>query len=333
MMGLERSTVSPCSSSMSRSTPWVLGCWGPMLMIMVSSSGTSSSPSSVASTAGAAGCAASASDRRSTAPTSIIRSTASVTWRLVSSWPPSEVWLESAKGSWASDWPLGFVVGSWVVVMAASVTGIAHRTVGAPLNCTGMRPDVVVLAQRVAHPVLGHEDAGHVGVTVEDDAEHVEHLALHGLGAGVDGEQRRAGGIVARHLHPQADALALAVRHEGDHHLEALGLDALGQRPTGMGQVVDAGHVQARQVALVVQRPHQLDQLVAAGVQHALAPGPADGHAVELLGFRGRLGRDLGVGDVAHRLSRPRSAPQAATGSGGTARPGCRCRSGRRAAR
>src|SRR3954464_6573259 len=38
MIGFVRRTVSPWSSSMRRSTPWVLGCCGPMLMIMVSSS-------------------------------------------------------------------------------------------------------------------------------------------------------------------------------------------------------------------------------------------------------------------------------------------------------
>ena len=34
MIGLQRVTVSPSSSSSSRSTPCVDGCWGPMLMIM-----------------------------------------------------------------------------------------------------------------------------------------------------------------------------------------------------------------------------------------------------------------------------------------------------------
>ena len=43
MTALVRSTNSPSSSSMSRSTPWVEGCWGPMLMIIVSSSGRSTS--------------------------------------------------------------------------------------------------------------------------------------------------------------------------------------------------------------------------------------------------------------------------------------------------
>ena len=51
MIGLQRSTVSPYNSSMRRSTPWVLGCCGPMLMIIVwSSSGSSGrSPRSAAS--------------------------------------------------------------------------------------------------------------------------------------------------------------------------------------------------------------------------------------------------------------------------------------------
>ena len=38
MIGLTRSTVSPSSSIIRRSTPWVDGCCGPMLMIIVSPS-------------------------------------------------------------------------------------------------------------------------------------------------------------------------------------------------------------------------------------------------------------------------------------------------------
>src|SRR6266542_3942867 len=59
MIGFVRRTVSPCSSSMSRSTPCVLGCCGPMLMIIVSSSGGSTDRS-----------AASVSDIRNTDPSS-----------------------------------------------------------------------------------------------------------------------------------------------------------------------------------------------------------------------------------------------------------------------
>src|SRR3979409_1259747 len=36
MVGAAESTVSPSSSRTSRSTPCVLGCWGPMLTVIVS---------------------------------------------------------------------------------------------------------------------------------------------------------------------------------------------------------------------------------------------------------------------------------------------------------
>ena len=91
MMGLVRSTVSPSISSMRRSTPWVLGCCGPMFMIMVWSSPASDSPSS----------AAAASLRRRTEPSSRRRSVADSRARSAISWAPSEVS--------ATSWSLGVV--------------------------------------------------------------------------------------------------------------------------------------------------------------------------------------------------------------------------------
>ena len=41
MWGMQRMTVSPSSSSTSRSTPWVAGCWGPMLTIIGSAPNSS----------------------------------------------------------------------------------------------------------------------------------------------------------------------------------------------------------------------------------------------------------------------------------------------------
>src|SRR6476469_2177516 len=84
-------------------------------------------------------------------------------------------------------------------------------------------PDGVVLAQRMPLPRLGHEDAGHVGMAVEGDAEHVEHLALGVLDPGMVWPQRRAGRVGLRHLHPQAKARAVTVAEEVGHDLEALG--------------------------------------------------------------------------------------------------------------
>ncbi len=51
MTGLARSTVSPSSSIMMRSTPWVDGCCGPMLRIIVSSMSGHGPPVSTSSRA------------------------------------------------------------------------------------------------------------------------------------------------------------------------------------------------------------------------------------------------------------------------------------------
>src|SRR5579864_3486671 len=42
--------------------------------------------------------------------------------------------------------------------------------------------DGVILPQRETLPILGQEDAAHVRVAVELDAEHIEHLALQPVG-------------------------------------------------------------------------------------------------------------------------------------------------------
>ena len=89
MIGLVRRIVSPSSSSMRRSTPWVLGCCGPMLMIIVWSS---DGPSPTRS-------AASASDMRSVAPSSRSSSSALADCRSVISWEPSWVSIPAVDGA------------------------------------------------------------------------------------------------------------------------------------------------------------------------------------------------------------------------------------------
>src|SRR5574337_200834 len=44
MCGAHLTTISPSSSNTRRSTPWVLGCCGPMLMVMVRRSVTTCRP-------------------------------------------------------------------------------------------------------------------------------------------------------------------------------------------------------------------------------------------------------------------------------------------------
>ncbi len=56
----------------------------------------------------------------------------------------------------------------------------------------------IVLAQRVTVPVVGHEDAREIGMTVEGDAEEVVRLALGEVRAGVDRRERRDRRVATR---------------------------------------------------------------------------------------------------------------------------------------
>src|SRR5262245_10787514 len=139
MMGLTSRTTSPSSVVSSRSTPWVAGWCGPMLIVKSSSWRSPSTVASVPET----GC-------------SPIRS--HVTER-------SRSRYGTLRGSNSS------VIPARVLALVEGVEhGLAaHREV-APLG--------------VALVVLRHQDAAHVGVAVEDHAEHVEDLALVEVGGG-----------------------------------------------------------------------------------------------------------------------------------------------------
>src|SRR5947199_9076207 len=181
MIGLHRSTVAPSSSSMSRGTPWVLGCCGPMLMIIVWSSVISTSTSSLTDAP------------RRTAPRSSALTAELVSRRGLSSWEPSSV---SA---------------------VRSVIGTSPRS-RRFFELHGNAADRIVLAEGVTLPVVGHQDPREVGMSVEDDPEHVVDLALHGLGTREELEQRRQRGLPLRYLGPDADASPLIHRKQADHN-------------------------------------------------------------------------------------------------------------------
>src|SRR6516162_6688361 len=95
------------------------------------------------------------------------------------------------------------------------------------------RVDGVVLPERVAFPVVREEDAAKVGMTVEDDPEHVVALALHPAGAPVERGQRRTARLAG--AQPGAhrdDERRVEVLHAAEH-LEALVL------PVHRGQPVE----------------------------------------------------------------------------------------------
>src|SRR5690606_37731658 len=141
-------TVSPSSSSTSRSTPWVDGCCGPMLTTIFSSS-IGSRPARTSS------------------------QSAPVTVKTL----PSGV-------SWTGAYPV-VMVGTSVPGSLVGPPGVRRRDLGA-LVLHRHPAERVVLPLRVALPVVRHQNSGQPGVAVEDDAEHVVDLPLLPVGGRVD---------------------------------------------------------------------------------------------------------------------------------------------------
>ena len=127
MTGLVRSTVSPSSSSISRSTPWVDGCWGPMLMIMVSSSGRSTSMSPGSSTR-----ALGQAQHRARLAAQLVGPVAGARRQLLGALgglgQPAAASVRPRTSSPRCD-------RSWCVARSSALIAL-----GASLNCTGTRP-------------------------------------------------------------------------------------------------------------------------------------------------------------------------------------------------
>src|SRR5919107_532662 len=100
-----------------------------------------------------------------------------------------------------------------------------------------------VLAERVPLPVVGQEDAAQVRVTVEDDAEHVERLALVPVGRAPDGNDGRDVRVLLVQENFQAQAVEALRREEVVVDLEA----RLLLRPAvGAGDVREHVELEAR---------------------------------------------------------------------------------------
>jgi len=83
---------------------------------------------------------------------------------------------------------------------------------------------LVVLAERVADPVVGQHDAAQVGVAGEGDAEEVVDLALEPVGALPDPGERRHHRVGAVGLHLELHRVSMLQREEVDHHLDDVSL-------------------------------------------------------------------------------------------------------------
>src|SRR5437016_9620084 len=115
----------------------------------------------------------------------------------------------------------GLVSARGLISCAPSSVSAVRSVIGSPrsrrfLELHRNATDRVVLAKGVALPVVGHEDPRQVGVPFEHDPEHVVDLALHGLGAREELEQRRQGRLVFGHLRSHAHSLAFVHRKEAD---------------------------------------------------------------------------------------------------------------------
>src|SRR5215213_5410089 len=124
MIGLTSRTISPSSVVRSRSTPWVAGWCGPMLIVRSSS------------------CSS----------------------------PIGSIVTERSRSRY------GTLSGS-VSVPGSSVIPARQRRLVVGVD-DGLAAHREVAALGVALVILGHQDAAHVGVALEDHAEHVEDLAL-----------------------------------------------------------------------------------------------------------------------------------------------------------
>ena len=68
-----------------------------------------------------------------------------------------------------------------------------------------------ILAQRMAGPVLGHQDAAKVAMALEVDAHQVENFALHPVGRRPDTLDRRDARLFAGQFYLEHCAMAMAV--------------------------------------------------------------------------------------------------------------------------
>src|SRR6185369_7484020 len=106
-----------------------------------------------------------------------------------------------------------------------------------------------VLAERMARPVLRHEDAAKVRVAREVHAEEVEHLALLPVGRAPDARHRHDDGIVARRVHLQNEGVSQRIREQVVDDLDVPLL-----------RVVDAGEVreavESERLVVATERAH-----------------------------------------------------------------------------
>ena len=149
----------------------------------------------------------------------------------------------------------------------SSVVGppLVGRRDGAALVLHGDAAQRVVLALRVARPVVGHQDPGQRRVAVEDDAEHVVGLALVPVVGGVDVDDARdvRVGVGRGDLEPDPAVVG--------HREQVVDGVQLAAGVVGVVHAADAGAELEAQRVVVAQHLGHDRQVLAADVEGDLA--------------------------------------------------------------
>ena len=163
----------------------------------------------------------------------------------------------------------------------------------------GLPTDREVAALRVALVVLRHEDAAEVVVAVEDDAEHVEDLALLVVGRRPLGRHARDVRRVERHARAHGDAIDLV-------HVEQLVVHAEARLLREVVDAVDGGEEGVALALEVLQRRRH----GGGGDQQRGVVAEEDGaeHGV-LVGVAQLLRDQLQSGGVGHQGAAPMLPP------------------------
>src|SRR5262245_48043924 len=185
MCGMQRTTVSPSSSSTRRSTPWVAGCCGPRLMSMCSPERSGSSAGGASSATGAPDSSTARGTRcgRPWASSPVVDSSTSIVRFLVA--------MVLLPGPLAGAESAAHVVGEVLerlrdgqLFHRVSRLGVRGQRLSQLLRTAEPAAQRKILSQRESFLVLlPHQDATQIGVPQEANAEHVPALALEPIRA------------------------------------------------------------------------------------------------------------------------------------------------------
>ena len=147
----------------------------------------------------------------------------------------------------------------------SSTSGFS-RTLSMPCQPPAL---LVVLAERVADPVVGQHDAPQVGVAGEVHAEEVVDLPLEPVGGLPDRVERRHHRVGAGRLDLELERVLVPVGEEVDHHLDDLPLG-----PVHRGEVLAEVEVELRRL---LEEAADLDEPRRPSPCSQASPLPSDG--------------------------------------------------------